>query len=294
VKRGLHVLVTKPIVKDLSQHLELMALATENKSLVAIEVHKRWDAIYADARERVRGFGNFNYFNSYMSQPKSQLITFKAWAGKSSDISYYLNSHHVDFHCWAMQDIARPVVVTAMASKGISNHAPFDIDTEDTITLMTQWKHLKDPSATGVAVYTASWVAPKADVHSQQGFHYMGSTGEVRIDQAHRGYVVNTDENGTQSINPLYMKYTTDPNGYYSGQHGYGYKSLEAFVLGSIDIRNDKVKDIEKTFNESLATVWGTVDSTAILQAGRLSLDNGGKSVTLQYDEKGTLVKLLF
>ena len=26
------------------------------------------------------------------------LDTFKAWAGKSSDISYYLNSHHIDFH----------------------------------------------------------------------------------------------------------------------------------------------------------------------------------------------------
>ena len=37
-----------------------------------------------------------------MSQPKHQLQTFKAWAGKSSDISYYLNSHHVDFHEWVM------------------------------------------------------------------------------------------------------------------------------------------------------------------------------------------------
>lgn len=35
---------------------------------------------------------------SYMSQPKIQLQTFRAWAGISSDISYYLNSHHIDFH----------------------------------------------------------------------------------------------------------------------------------------------------------------------------------------------------
>lgn len=31
-----------------------------------------------------------------MSQPKMQLETFKAWAGIDSDISYYLNSHHID------------------------------------------------------------------------------------------------------------------------------------------------------------------------------------------------------
>ena len=37
-----------------------------------------------------------------MSQPKHQLETFKAWAGKSSDISYYLNSHHIDFHEWCL------------------------------------------------------------------------------------------------------------------------------------------------------------------------------------------------
>lgn len=35
-----------------------------------------------------------------MSQPKFQLETFRAWAGKSSDISYYLNSHHIDVCCW--------------------------------------------------------------------------------------------------------------------------------------------------------------------------------------------------
>ena len=48
-----------------------------------------------------QGYGGFSYMYAYMSQPKHQLETFKAWAGKSSDISYYLNSHHVDFHEWA-------------------------------------------------------------------------------------------------------------------------------------------------------------------------------------------------
>lgn len=35
-----------------------------------------------------------------MAQPKVQLDTFKAWAGLSSDINYYLNSHHIDIHNW--------------------------------------------------------------------------------------------------------------------------------------------------------------------------------------------------
>jgi len=105
IVRGLHVMVTKPPVKTLKEHLELTALADEHKVLVAVEVHKRWDPIYADARQRIRQLGDFGYYNSYMSQPKKQLTTFKAWAGKASDISYYLNSHHVDFHVWSMQGL---------------------------------------------------------------------------------------------------------------------------------------------------------------------------------------------
>jgi D-galacturonate reductase len=88
VKRGLHVLTTKPLVKTLEEHQELLAAATENNVLVMCEVHKRFDPIYMDARDRIKGLGDFSYFSSYMSQPKTQLETFRAWAGKSSDISY--------------------------------------------------------------------------------------------------------------------------------------------------------------------------------------------------------------
>ena len=42
----------------------------------------------------------------------------KAWAGISSDISYYLNSHHVDWHVWAMQGKGRPLKVSATSSSG--------------------------------------------------------------------------------------------------------------------------------------------------------------------------------
>lgn len=57
-------------------------------------------------------------------------------------------------------------------------------------------------------MYTSSWVAPKADVHSQQRFFYMGQKGEINVDQAHRGYTVAKDGDGFRSVNPLFMKYT--------------------------------------------------------------------------------------
>jgi len=108
VKRGCHVLMAKPLVKTVKEHQDLQQLAEEHNVLVAIDVHKRWDPIYIDARDRIRGMGDFSYYHSYMSQPKSQLGTFAGWAGKSSDISYYLNSHHIDFHCWSVRQCHPP------------------------------------------------------------------------------------------------------------------------------------------------------------------------------------------
>ncbi|CAK9036569.1 Uncharacterized oxidoreductase YdgJ [Durusdinium trenchii] len=76
---GLHVLVTKPMVKTLAQHKELVSIAKAKGVLLQIEVHKRFDPIYNDARQRIQSLGTFGYFTSFMSQPKMQLETFREW-----------------------------------------------------------------------------------------------------------------------------------------------------------------------------------------------------------------------
>jgi D-galacturonate reductase len=214
IRRGVHVMITKPAVKHLAEHATLLREARAANVFVYVEHHKRFDPAYADARDRaVKGrLGEFNYFYSYMSQPKSQLETFKAWAGKDSDISYYLNSHHVDV-CESMVPAWRPARVTGSASKGVATGLGCVEETEDTITLLVEWvkKDGSEPGRRATGVYTASWTAPqKAGVHSNQYFHWMGSKGEVRVNQAKRGYDVTEDETGLTWYNPFYMKYAPD------------------------------------------------------------------------------------
>uniref|UniRef100_A0A7S2RDR0 Gfo/Idh/MocA-like oxidoreductase N-terminal domain-containing protein n=1 Tax=Mucochytrium quahogii TaxID=96639 RepID=A0A7S2RDR0_9STRA len=281
VERGLHVLTTKPLVKTLAEHVELMELALKHNVLIMCEVHKRFDPIYTDARDRIARMGSFSFIDSYMSQPKTQLHTFKSWAGKSSDISYYLNSHHIDFHEWCVDGKSRPIRVTASAATGVAKKFVNAQDCEDTITLVVQWENMIDGSL-GTAVYTSSWIAPKAEVHSQQRFFYMGHDGEVRVDQAHRGYEVATDENGYASCNPLFMKYTPNPRGEFAGQLGYGYRSIEAFIDAVDAIQTGEKTVIE--FNETLPTIHTTLLTTAILEAGRISLDSKCMPVSLDYD----------
>eukprot|EP00050_Salpingoeca_kvevrii_P016315 m.54349 g.54349 ORF g.54349 m.54349 type:complete len:422 (+) comp6839_c0_seq1:52-1317(+) len=285
ISRGLHVLLTKPAVKTLAEHLELIELAEVNQVLVMIEFHKRWDPIYTDAVSKARKIGDFSFFHAFMSQPKYQLETFKAWAGVSSDISYYLNSHHIDLHCWMMGGRARPVSVTALKSTGIADSDPYNCPkgTEDTITLAVQWEN--SSGSAGHAMYTSSWAVPRADVHSQQRFHLICHGGEVTVDQAHRGYTFTTDSNGYASVNPLYMSYEPGPDGHFNGHHGYGYRSIEAFVKAARALNAKKVTLAE--LHERLPTLQATLQTTAILEAGRISLDRGGQPVRLDAGSDG-------
>ena len=278
--RGCHVLVAKPLVKRLDDHLRLSKLAAEHNVIVAMEVHKRWDPMYRDARDRIRNLGDFSSFQSYMSQPKSQLETFRLWAGKRSDISYYLNAHHVDFHVWSVADRARPISVYATCATGYATTQ--GVDAEDTISLHTVWENTQTGNL-GSATYTASWIAPQSDVHSQQRFFYMGHGGEVTIDQAHRGYSIATDEDGVSSPNPLFMKYTPDTEGRFAGQDGYGYRSIGDFVLAARSVRDGSAEMSD--FHGRLATADDTVWVTGILEAGRRSLDEG-RVVSLVYDSE--------
>ena len=295
IDHGLHVLCTKPFVKTLEQHLYLVEKARKKGVLLQLEVHKRYDPMYNDAINRIRDLGEFNYFTSYMSQPKLQLNTFKSWAGISSDISYYLNSHHIDLHVAAMQNKAKCIKVNAFASNNVVASKLFDDgrECEDTITICALWQDLNNPKSIGHSVYTSSWSAIKADVHSQQRFFCLMENGEINIDQAHRGYTlaVDNDKNASfNNINPLFIRNKPDNNGNYCSQNCYGYISFEKFVRAAKEI-NDGLKK-PQDFDDELPTGNVTMLMTAILEAGRISLDNDNKAVLFQYDKNDNLIGL--
>lgn len=78
MRRKLHVLVTKPAVQTLEDHKDLIKVAKEEGVLCYVEHHKRFDPVYLDARNKFRtSLGDLSFFTSYMSQPKTQLDTFK-------------------------------------------------------------------------------------------------------------------------------------------------------------------------------------------------------------------------
>ena len=84
---------------------------------------------------------------------------------------------------------------------------------------------------------------------------------------------------GYKSINPLFMKYTPNVRGEFVGQNGYGYKSIENFIITCSSIMKtpellSNYQNISGVTDSSLATIYNTYYTTCILEAGRISLDN--------------------
>ena len=62
-------------------------------------------------------------------------------------------SVQIDVHAWMVEGLYKPVKVTASASTGIATQEPYNCapQTEDTITLLTEWESLKQPGRKGTA-----------------------------------------------------------------------------------------------------------------------------------------------
>jgi len=79
------------------------------------------------------------------------------------------------------------------------------------------------------------------------------------------------------------MKYTPSESGHFDGQRGYGYISIEKFIdaARSVNAGASKPSDYDK---HALPTIENTVLTTAILNAGRISLDEK-RPVDIKFSE---------
>jgi D-galacturonate reductase len=68
------------------------------------------------------------------------------------------------------------------------------------------------------------------------------------------------------------MKYSPSESGHFDGQRGYGYISIEKFVDAARSVNAGATRPSEFDAH-GLPTITNTVLTTAILNAGRISLD---------------------
>ena len=68
------------------------------------------------------------------------------------------------------------------------------------------------------------------------------------------------------------MKYSPSETGHFDGQRGYGYISIEKFIDAARSV-NAGLSKVDYYDTHGLPTIKNTVMTTAILHAGRVSLD---------------------
>ncbi len=81
------------------------------------------------------------------------------------------------------------------------------------------------------------------------------------------------------------MRYTPDEKKRFVGQSGYGYRSIENFVNAAREV-NSGLSTAED-FDSELATLSKTLLTAAVLEAGFLSGQNGGRPFRIHYKETG-------
>lgn len=79
------------------------------------------------------------------------------------------------------------------------------------------------------------------------------------------------------------MKYTPSESGHFDGQRGYGYISIEKFVDAARSVNGGKSRPADYD-TQGLPTIANTVLTTAILHAGRISLDER-RAVGIKHSE---------
>lgn len=68
------------------------------------------------------------------------------------------------------------------------------------------------------------------------------------------------------------MKYSPSESGHFDGQRGYGYISIEKFIDAARSVNAGQTAAAEYD-THGLPTIANTILTTAILNAGRISLD---------------------
>ena len=93
-------------------------------------------------------------------------------------------------------------------------------------------------------------------------------------------------DEGYASVNPLFWKPARSAlTNEFAGQRCYGYLSFEAFVDAAAACNAGSEP---KDFDGVLPTLAATVGATAILEAGRRSLDAGGRPFELIYADEAS------
>jgi predicted dehydrogenase len=276
IEQGVSPLVVKPLTPTLAEAKALTALARGKGCYGAVEFHKRFDDanLYAKKVLDEGTLGVPLYATVDYSQRISiPTVVFREWANRTN-IFQYLAVHYVDLISY----ITAFVPTRAMAIGVHGTLRERGIDTYDSVLATVIWR---EPS-TGrelVSQFATNWIDPeRSSSMSYQKYKIVGTAGRIELNQKDRGVELTTTDHGIQAINLYFSEFLPDPAGGVS-YSGYGYRSIERFLLDISDLaaRRVQVGDLER-LRPSFASA---LPATAVIEAVNSSLRRNSEWETI-------------
>lgn len=289
-----HVVAVKPLVLTVAQAQQIETEARKRGLFVGVEYHKRFDdrVLLARMAYRAGKYGNFRLAQAAMTEPYYyRQSNFQNWCTcENSDMFTYVGCHYVDQIAFITGHL--PVEVSVY---GIKDRYPNGAEGY----LWTDARIIWDNGGS-LSVMDAMGYPNAGAGGNFQGMRMLTQGGDdaglLFHDDQYRGVksCVVVDESGPNATrysepSPDYFRLL-----YRGGQGlvpvGYGYRSVEGLVraamrvcrAGGLAERQKKLAEIDR--EGIIATPANSSYNERVIEAGRLSIQHGGRPVVIDYN----------
>jgi D-galacturonate reductase len=294
ISRGHHIMCVKPLVLKYQQAIEIEKIACEKGLVIGVEYHKRLDdrALLARRQYRDGMFGEFKIGHAEMNEPYYyRNSNFQNWCTcENSDMFTYVGCHYVDQLHFITGLMPKSVSVYGIKDKYPNGNEGY---------LWTDARVLWDNGAC-LHVTDIMGYPDEGPGGNFQGIR-MYFAGEGRS-----GMLVHNDQ--FRGIEHCYLEKGSEPGDTYYSQPspdyfkfvslggkglvpvGYGYRSIELIIKNAcrcigkdLEQRQQIIKELDE--DGIMATPKNSSYNELVMEAGRLSILNGGREVEIEYGE---------
>ena len=288
-----HVVTVKPLVLKHKQAVEIEALALKKGLFVGVEYHKRFDdrALIARVQYRKGNLGKFKLGQAVLNEPwYYRDSNFQNWCTcENSDMFTYVGCHYVD----------QVAFITGLRPVEVSVHGIKDAYPNGNLGYL--WCDARVVWENGAALSVMDGMcypnaAPGGNWQGLRMFCKGSKDGCLAMhDDQYRGvkhcYETPSDGKTYHEVSPDYFKLV-----YRGGKGlepiGYGYRSIEAMIQAALrvergrDVRARRAAIKEIDGEGILATPANSAYNELVIEAGRMSILNGGRPVEIRYGKR--------
>ena len=287
LKRGVHVVVEKPMCLDINEADEVIRLAKEKNLIVGVDMHKRYDPDHMKIfKELLQEMGEPIYGRAVLEEPlEVSTKTFK-WVTQSDPFTY-VGVHWTDLFIYYLK--VKPVSLFAFGQKK-KLIKEYNIDAYDAVEVNVIFDN-------GMNVYFVNnWITPPDfEGPVNQESEILCTRGKVESDTQYRGLRYYIEGGGMRTSNTHFTRDVERPDGS-KAYVGYGKDSLIACIqaVAQVKFLGKSPEEVKHTYPNAEE---GRI-SVAIIHAARIVRDKNfeyfkrgmGTPVTASFGDFGIII----